>query len=108
VERLKIRRGQDLLEEPEHRSNPVSVGSQKQDAGVASRRVCAKIRESLIRRDEEPSLFLDGDPEDRVLPATHSLPFYSRNLFVSGFLKENGDRIREIFVDLEAHPPPLV
>jgi hypothetical protein len=75
---------------------------------MASRWVGAKIRESLIRRDEESSLFLDGDPEGRVLPATHSLLLYSRHLFISGFPKENGDRIRKIFVDLEEHPPPLV
>ncbi|HEY2292817.1 MAG TPA: hypothetical protein VGM86_19110 [Thermoanaerobaculia bacterium] len=96
-----------MLKEPEHRSNSVSIGPQEQDACMASRWVGAKVRKPLIRRDEEPSLFLDSDPEGRVLPATHSLPFYSRHFFVSGFPKENGNRIREIFVDLEAHPPPL-
>jgi hypothetical protein len=106
MKRLQISRSQDLLEKLEHRSNSVSVRPQKQDTCVASRRVGAKIRKTLIRCYQEPSLFLDGDPKGRVFPATHSLPFYSRHLFVSGFPKEDGNRIREIFVDFEAHPPP--
>ena len=52
--------------------------------------------------------FLDGAPEDWILPAAHSLLPYGGYLFVSSFPEENCNRTREILVDLEEHQPSLL
>jgi hypothetical protein len=105
LERREGRRGQDLLEELEHRADSVSVWSKEKDPGVASRRVGTKIREAFVSRNQEPPLLLDGLPKDGIFPPAHSLVSYRGYVFISRFAEESGHGMRQVFIDLETHPP---
>jgi hypothetical protein len=77
LEGREIRLRQDLSQELEAGSYAVRVWAEEENSRMSARRKSPNVGEALICGDQEALLLLDGLPEPRILPPTHSL-FYDR------------------------------